>query len=167
LTRQKNWKSSSQSLARRQRIVFWLSPGNAFLGSVCLLQSCHSDDGSALNFDHASTYTLLQSLVYFFRQSLRSSILAPVIPNESHPNPYARVDHDHPPSLVAEFHNVKDFLYEFITSPDHLLRQWGCLLSLLREITSLYQVREFGAEAAIASKRSALLAIPSTFMKGP
>lgn len=61
---------------------------------------------------------------------------------------------------------LPDFLYKFITSPDDLLRQWGCLLSLPREITSLYKVREFGAEAANDFKTISTFGYPIYIYEG-
>ena len=37
--------SSVSDTPDQSPLVFWLCPANQFLGSVCLLQSCNSDDG--------------------------------------------------------------------------------------------------------------------------
>lgn len=84
--------------------AFWLSPGNAEKGMLCLREDYRDDDAAPFNYARASTYSVLQSLGYFSRQRLRASVLATHIPDSANPYPHVKVDETHPPSLVEEFH---------------------------------------------------------------
>ena len=139
---------------------FWLSLGTENDGMLCLLEDCRSDDDVPYNYVRLSAYTVLQSLVYFARAQVRMSILATYISDEDHPNPYAKVNETHPPSLVHEFHNVKTFLNDFVKSPVELLTKWGCIVSHPRRVYSLYRVREYGPEAAQSEAKVTTFAYP-------
>src|SRR5262249_51640615 len=128
--------------------AFWLSPSvnnGRGSGALCLLEDSEREDGLPQSFARASTYTLLQSLVYYTRAKLRDTVLAPHLPNLPHPNAYANFD-DKPASL-AEYHNVEAYCSEFIRNFGDLLTNWGCEVSPGRRIETLYRIREFGRDS--------------------
>lgn len=137
---------------------FWLSPATDALGQLCLMEGNGSDATNPFNYAAASTYTTLQSLVHFAREQGRIGALGLHIANAPQPNPYARVNATHPPSLVKQFHNVEPFAYDFFQDPEQLLRRWGCDVSSRVKIDALYQVREYGPEAAAGWKLVSMFA---------
>jgi hypothetical protein len=135
-------------------LSFWMSPGDSTRGHLCLLEGSGGDVGNPYNFGRSSTYTLLQSLVHFARKQSRSALFDGTIPDDPNPNPYARVDDTHPPSLIEQYHNVNrnNIAYDFYRDPLRLLESWGCDLTQGRDIQALYKVREYGADAATSWK---------------
>lgn len=124
-------------------LSFWLSLGDDSRGLLCLFEGTGGDSDNPYNYGRASTYTLLQSL----RRQRRAGILDGLIPNEPHPNIYAKIDDQHPPSLVEQYHNVKPFAYDFVTDPLHLLQLWGCDISSGLDVDVLYRIREYGPDS--------------------
>ena len=137
---------------------FWLSPATEGLGQLCLMEGNGSDASNPFNYAVASTYTTLQSLVHFARAQRRIGVLSLHIPNEAHSNSHALVNDTHPPSLVHQFHNVEPFVYDFFKDPEQVLQNWGCEISPLVKIDALYQVREYGPEAATGWKVASMFA---------
>jgi len=127
---------------------FWLSPATDALGQLCLMEGNGSDAANPFNYAAASTYTTLQSLVHFAREQGRIGALGSRVANEPPPNPHAQINETHPPSLVKQFHNVEPFAYDFFQDPERVLQGWGCEISSGVKIDALYQVREYGPEAA-------------------
>jgi hypothetical protein len=128
--------------------VFWLSPGPQHdkpPGMLCLLEDLDLDDGPAISFRGASTYTLLQSLVFYTRKKMAETVLGSHVSNEPHPNPYATFDGK--PDSLSEYHNVQEFCWDFITDFPPLLTRWGCLVSPPRQIETLYRIREYGRDS--------------------
>ena len=80
-------------------LSFWMSPGDSAKGHLCLLEGNGGDADNPYNYGRSSTYTLLQSLVHFTRKQSRAALFDGTIPDEPNPNPYAKVDETHPPSL--------------------------------------------------------------------
>lgn len=128
--------------------AFWISRLETEAGLVCLLENCDSDDDAPFDYSQCSTYTVLQSLVYFSRRKLDSSALAKFLPHVPHPNPHAKMDETHPPSLFHEYNSVKEHLYEFTTNPIPLLEAWGATVTPERFVRCLYRVREYGPDSA-------------------
>lgn len=127
-------------------LAFWLSPGNDEVGILCAVEGASGDEARSYDYSRASTYSVLQSLVYFSRQQQRAGVLNLKFPSDPHPNPYVKVDDDHPPSLVHEHHNVVDFASEFVKAPVELLTKWRCICSEIRNVTIVYRVREYGPD---------------------
>jgi len=128
--------------------VFWLSQSHQHdkpPGMLCLLEDFDLDDGPAISFRGASTYTVLQSLVYYTRKKMTETVLGTYVPNDPHPNPYTSFEGK--PSSLAEYHNVQPFCWDFVTDSRKLLTQWGCLVSQPRKIETLYRVREYGRDS--------------------
>lgn len=132
---------------RSPALSFWLSLPDATRGLLCLFEGTGGDAENPYNYARASTYTVLQSLVHFARRQQRLGILQGIIPNDEHPNPNARVDDTHPPSLVTQFHNVEPFAYDFVSDPLRVLETWGCDISTGLDVHLLYRVREYGPDA--------------------
>lgn len=139
---------------------FWLCPpaSSGDTGMLCLLEDFGLEDAAPTSFREASTYTLLQSLVYFTRSRLRNSILHGVIPDAPHPNPYASFAGK--PASLAEFHNIKEFCYEFVADPFPLLDGWGCKVSSERAIRTVYRIREIGGDAAHSWRKVTVFGYP-------
>jgi hypothetical protein len=128
--------------------VFWLSPGPQHdkpPGMLCLLEDFDLDDGPAITFRGASTYTVLQSLVFYTRKKMAETVFSTHIPNNSHPNPYTSFEGM--PDSLEEYHNVEPFCWDFVTNFPTLLTSWGCLISPPRKIETLYRIREYGRDA--------------------
>ena len=92
--------------------AFWLSPQPAVActaSALCLLEDFRSTDSPPQSFYGFSTYTLLQSLIYFTRREISSTILARYI-SEPVPDEYALFK-EKPASLV-EYHHVREFAYD-------------------------------------------------------
>jgi hypothetical protein len=123
------------------------------------IKSTIYDDKAPYNAGRTSGYTTLQSLVYFTRSDINRSILSDIIPNDPHPNPYAKVDDTHPPSGF-EHHNVKPFIYDFAIDPESLLKKWGCQVYMPMNLETLYRVREYGPEDATSYDRIAVFGYP-------
>jgi len=127
--------------------VIWLSESKAQAGLLCLLENAGDSRSEPTNYAPMSTFSVLQCLLHFTRG--RPNVLATAVPSRPHPNPHAQVDEGHPASLVAEFHNVKEHVYDFCRRPLELLRQWGCLVTAPQAIQVLYKIREYGPEAGL------------------
>lgn len=127
---------------------FWVSDPRSTeskLGTLVLLEDFAGDDAPPQSFLQLSTYTVLQSLVYFTRGLIERTALNEAFRYTPHPNPYANFD-DKAPSL-GEFHNVRAHIFEFLTNMEAFVRYWGCLVSTPRNVEVLYRVREYGREA--------------------
>jgi hypothetical protein len=146
---------------------FWLSPSTEGLGQLCLMEGNGSDASNPFNYATASTYTTLQSLVHFAREQNRIGVLSEYIPNDPHPNRYAQVNDTHPPSLVSQFHNVEPFAYDFYVDPERVLQSWGCEVSTRVKIDALYQVREYGPEAANGWKLASMFGYALAVERAP
>ena len=133
-------------------------------GTLCLLEDFRRADEPPTNFRSASTYTVLQSLVYFAREQLRSTVMSLHIPDEPHPNPYAKFDSKLP--SLAEYHNVKDYAWQFVTNPVQLLREWGCAISPPRDVEVLYRIREFGRDSSHHWERVTIFGYPIWIREG-
>jgi hypothetical protein len=128
--------------------VFWLSPGPQYdkaPGMLCLLEDFELDDSPAISFHKASTYTVLQSLVFYTRRKMAETVLVTHIPNNPNPNPYASFEGK--PASLTEYHNVQPFCWDFLTDYSTLLTRWGCLVSPSRKIETLYRIREYGRDS--------------------
>jgi hypothetical protein len=125
---------------------------------LCLLEDYRGDDERPVSFRQASTYTLLQSLIYYTRSQKLRTLLDEHVPNDPHPNSYARFDGK--PASLAEYHNVRDHAYDFATSPVQLLSSWGCLQGSPRRVEVMYRIREFGRESAHSWERVTVFGYP-------
>jgi hypothetical protein len=128
--------------------VFWISPGPQYdkpPGMLCLLEDFDLDDAPAISFRGASTYTVLQSLVFYTRKKMAGTVLGSHIPRKPNPNPFASFEGK--PDSLAEFHNVQEFCWDFVADFTSLLTRWGCLVSPPRKIETLYRIREYGRDA--------------------
>jgi hypothetical protein len=150
-------------------LSFWFSRGEGNLGHLCLLEGSGGDAENPYNFGRSSTYTLLQSLVFFARKQKRSALLDRIIPNDPNPNPYVTVDETHPPSLIEQYYNVNrnNLAYDFYSDPLGLLESWGCELSPVRDIEALYKLREYGADAATSWKIVTVFGYALCIQDGP
>ncbi|MDW3195264.1 MAG: hypothetical protein R8G66_23010 [Cytophagales bacterium] len=113
---------------------------------LCLLENYGGNDTSPTSFGNASSYTLLQSLIYYTRKQFELTKLDSFVPASSHPNPNSDLTGRNDSEQVA--HNVKLFAYDFISNTDKLLTEWGCLVSPKRSIKALYVIRDYGREGA-------------------
>lgn len=129
-------------------LAFWLSTGFETDGLLCLLEGDGSDRENPYNTAKCSNYTILQSLIHFARKQSKAGILGKIIPDNAHPNLYAKVNDTHPPSLVEQHHNVSEFTMDFYKDAEGLLKQWGCDVRKNINIETIYRVREFGPEDA-------------------
>jgi hypothetical protein len=77
------------------------------MGMFCLLEDCDLDDGPAISFREASTYTVLQSRVFNMRRKMAETVLGNYIPNNPRSNPDASFEGK--PDSLAEYHNVEPF----------------------------------------------------------
>ena len=127
---------------------------------LCLLEDFQYADGTPVSHAMASNYTVLQSLVYYTRSRIRTSILRGKIPDEFHPRDGAKPDEHHPVSQIEELHNVKPFMGMFIRDTNALLRDWGCLLSSERDIDVCYRIREWGDDGAYGERNVTVFAYP-------
>jgi hypothetical protein len=141
-------------------MVVWFAAPPAKSGSatLCLVEDYRGEDSRPISFRQASTYTLLQSLVHYGRSHRLRTRLDNYVPDDPHPNPYAKFDGK--PDSLAQYHNVKDHAFEFSRAPAGLLREWGCLVSSGRQIEVLYRIREFGRDGAYAWERVTVFGYP-------
>jgi len=132
---------------KNPELGLWFSSADEFTGSrLCLVEDFRDVDERPVSFKGASTYTLLQSLIAYTRSRSQTTLLDKYVPNEPHPNPYASFENKPPSS--REYHNVKNFCYEFAMNPAALLGSWGCLVRTSCRIETLYRIREWGRDAA-------------------
>ena len=136
-------------------LSFWLSPGEETQGPLCLFEGSGGDSENPYNYGRVSTYTLLQSLVYFARMQRRSSLIDRFVPDDPNPYPYSKIDETHPPSLHEQYHNVVQggLANDFVKDPLPLLRSWGCDVSTERQIETLYRIREYGPDSGFSGKK--------------
>jgi|GEM_PF-4056229 len=146
--------------------AFWISPNtdrNDKRGSLCLLEDFSFQDDKAISFQGFSTYTLLQSLVYYTREKMISTPLANTIPNEPHSNPFANFDNK--PASLVEYHNVKSQAYDFINKTDEIIERWNCKIVKETKIKTLYRVREYGNDATSDWKKTTVFGYPIWIIK--
>ena len=140
---------------------FWVSdpkdPDSGH-GLLLLLEDFSAPDVAPTSFRGYSTYTILQSLVFFTRGKIESSVLGVPFESRPHPNPYARFA-EKPPSL-GEFHNVKEHVTPFLGDMASFVRHWRCLVSPPRQIDAIYRIREYGREAGTTWQRVSVFGYP-------
>jgi hypothetical protein len=132
-------------------VCFWLNKHTTAQRSVsrlCLLEDFKHSDEAAISFSGASAYTLLQSLVHYARREISLSEAGGDIPDEPHPNPYAKFGTEHHPYSLEQIHNIRNCLYDFIENPIELCGRWKSIISDPRHIETIYRVREWGPESA-------------------
>lgn len=140
--------------------TFWISQNtdpNDKKGSLCLLEDFNLRDEKAISFQNASTFTLLQALVYYTRPKFPSTPLAEALPHVDNP-PYIKYD-DRPQSL-KEYRSVKDYAYEFITNPEILFDKWKCFVGDEIKIKTLYRVREYGSDSTSSWNKTTVFGYP-------
>jgi len=152
--------AASRSDFKNPEFTLWLSdtPAGSRSAMLCLLEDYRGDDERPVSFRQASTYTLLQSLIYYTRSRQLRTLLDEHVPNDSHPNRYARFDGK--PASLAQYHNVHDYAYEFATDPVRLFTSWGCLPGASRSIEVMYRIREFGRDSAHSWSRVTVFGYP-------
>lgn len=152
--------AASKGDFKNPEFALWLAPAPAESRSamLCLLEDYRGDDERPVSFRQASTYTLLQSLAHYTRSHQLRTLFDDHVPNDPHPNPYARFDGK--PDSLAQYHNVEKFAYDFATNPVALLQSWDCLPGTARTIDVLYRIREFGRDSAHSWQRVTVFGYP-------
>ena len=140
---------------------FWLSESSSSNGSarLLLLLSGGSLAEPAMNYCSYSTFSSFLPLIYECRELVNQSRVSQHIPDEPHPNPYAKFDDqgDHPNFLSQDVNLDANAYSEFARNWRNYLPSIGFeSVGLPRYIDVLYYVR-FADNASIDSKGSGQL----------
>jgi hypothetical protein len=140
--------------------TFWVSQNidpNDKKGSLCLLEDFNLKDEKAISFKSASTFTLLQALVYYTRPKISSTPLADVLAHVDNPS---FIKYDDRPQSLKEYRSVKEYAYEFIINPETLFDKWKCFVGDETKIKTLYRVREYGGDSTSSWTKTTVFGYP-------
>ncbi len=138
---------------RSRPITIWFVPATEVYGALLLLEDLRTGLTTSLNASLHSSYSVLQSFLFYTRQELDRSKLASHFPKKSPPE-HGKVDKDHIASAIQEARSAHDYSVEFAKHADTLLAQWGVLPIGPQRIHAFYSVREYGNENSLGGRVS-------------
>ncbi|AJZ56799.1 hypothetical protein OI25_7361 [Paraburkholderia fungorum] len=113
--------------------AFWVSQGferDKACDMVCLLEDVAAEDRPVWSGGTASTYSLLQALLYYAESRVERGTIS------ENSKPWPRDS--------ASSYPLPEFLSGFWFSlvPEQIIKEWGCIVSQPRNIEVVYRIRE-------------------------